>query len=365
MARVEEVETDEDEYGRQLVRNGRAAYRRQLEYGGRGPRRRQDYDDLTDGESVVDGGDYDLYDHEDSTVAYAVQLAMRDKEDQLVDKALERIRRAQMLGKKNVRLSQRELDALERRRQQTDRSGEVRRPKQSGSASNTRPPSRRKSGGLPEQPPGPQGPYAQFAYGAEAGWNRGAGASGRPTSSSSANRPRTPTMQSLRPQQSSSPLRPGYPAFSERLPPNGRPQSMQPMQPRPLPDDPQWAPPYYNPMQMSPFTEQPPYQPQLPSDLRVGPQSRMSYPAGMSPGQAQHRQSVQSMGGPPQRNRQMPSESESSEEESSEEESSEESSEDDEVQIVRVVERQGPMGPTGLQRRNVSGGSRPRPRRSR
>jgi hypothetical protein len=100
MARVEEVETDEDEYGRQLVRNGRAAYRRQLEYGGRGPRRRQDYDDLTDGESVVDGGDYDLYDHEDSTVAYAVQLAMRDKEDQLVDKALERIRRAQMLGRK-------------------------------------------------------------------------------------------------------------------------------------------------------------------------------------------------------------------------------------------------------------------------
>ena len=194
MARVEEVQTDEDEYGRQLVRNGRAAYMRQLEYGGRGPRRRQDYDELTDdGESVVDGGDYDLYDHEDSTVAYAVQLAMRDKEDQLVDKALERIRRAQMLGKKNVRLSQRELDALERRRQQTDKPREARWPQPTGSASTTRPSSRRKSGGLPERPSGPPaGPYAPFAYGADAGWHPGAGAAGRPTSSSSANRPRTP-----------------------------------------------------------------------------------------------------------------------------------------------------------------------------
>jgi hypothetical protein len=361
MARVEEVETDDDEYGRQLVRNGRAAYLRQLD-GGRGPRRRQDYDDLTDEAESVDGGDYDLYDHEDSTVAYAVQLAMRDKEDQLVDKALERIRRAQMLGKKNVRLSQRELDALERRRQQTDNPSELRRPKQTAGAASTRPPSRRKgSGGLPELPPGPPaGPYAPFGFGADAGWNRSTGtAHGRPSSSSSANRPRTPTMQSLRPQQSNSPLRPGYSALPERLPPNGRPQSTQPMHQRPLPDEPQWAPPYYNPMQMSPFAEQRPYQPQLPNDLRVGPQGRMSYPAGMSPIQVQHRQSVHSVSAQP-RDRQVPSESEP---DSSEEEESEESSEEeDEVQIVQVVERQGPPG---VQRRNVSGGTRPRPRRSR
>lgn len=362
MARVEEVETDEDEYGRQLVRNGRAAYMRQLEYGGRGPRRRQDYDDLTDdGESVVDGGDYDLYDHEDSTVAYAVQLAMRDKEDQLVEKALERIRRAQMLGKKNVRLSQRELDALERRRLQTDNPREARRPPPTGSASNTRPSSRRKSGGLPERAPGPPaGPYAPFAYGADAGWHPGGGAAGRPTSSSSANRPRTPTMQSLRPQQSNSPLRPGYPAFAERLPPNGRPQSMQPMHPRPLPDDPQWAPSYYNPMQMSSFAEPAPYQAQLPGDLRVGPQSHLNYPGGMSALPVQPRPSIPSVSVPPLRTRPVPSASES-ESESSEEESSEDSSEEDEVQIVSVVER---PGPTGLQRRKVAGG-RPRPRRGR
>ena len=48
-------------------------------------------------------------------------LALRDKEDLLVQKALERIRRAQMLGKSNVKLSQSELDALERK-QQRDRT---------------------------------------------------------------------------------------------------------------------------------------------------------------------------------------------------------------------------------------------------
>lgn len=363
MARVEEVES-EDEYGRQ-VRKGRAAHMRQLEYGGRGARRRSDYEDMTDETASVDGGDYDLYDHGDSTVAYAVQLAMRDKEDQLVDNALERIRRAQMLGQKNVRLSQRELDALERKRQQTDNLSEARRLKYAKDAVNARSSSRRHGGPPPETQ---AGPYPQLAPAAH----------GRPSSSSAAPRPRTPTMQSLRPQQSNSPLRPPYSGFPERLPPGGRPQSMyQPMYGRPLPDDPQWAPPFYNPMQMNPYPpDQVSYQPQLPTDLRIGPQSRMSYPAGMSPIQAQHRQSFDG--------RQMrgtrPAESETESEQSSEEEEeddSEESSEeeeeeqeeekppeeeDDEVQIVRVVER---SKPSGLQRRIISGGARGRARRNR
>ena len=45
-----------------------------------------------------------------------MQLALRDKEDLLVQKALQRIRRAQMLGKTNVKLTQPELDALQRKR---------------------------------------------------------------------------------------------------------------------------------------------------------------------------------------------------------------------------------------------------------
>ncbi|KAL8739419.1 MAG: hypothetical protein Q9190_007779 [Brigantiaea leucoxantha] len=47
-----------------------------------------------------------------------LQLALRDKEDVLVQKALERIRRAQMLGRPNVELTQREYDALERKSRQ-------------------------------------------------------------------------------------------------------------------------------------------------------------------------------------------------------------------------------------------------------
>ena len=358
---MEEIESEEDdEYGRELVRSGR--YMRQLEYGARGPRRRLDYEDLTDeNDSVIDGGDYDLYDHEDSTVAYAVQLAMRDKEDQLVDKALERIRRAQVLGKKNVRLTQRELDALERKRQQTGSSSGLRR-KPAGNAGNSRPVSRRGPAAIPEDQAAP------YSFAPDSDWSRPPAAThGRPSSSSSAHRPRTPTTQSLRPQQSNSPLRPTYPSFAERFPPTGRPQSMQsmqsmhqhPMYGRPLPDDPQWAPPYYNPMPMNPFMpEQPPYQPQLPTDLRVGPQSRMSYPAGMSPIQAQHRQSIdgrQSQGpSSPRSARQAPSESES---EGSSEEETESSDEDGEgVPIEPEVERPAPPGLQ--QRRTVSGGSR-------
>ncbi|KAL1972399.1 hypothetical protein VTN31DRAFT_6813 [Thermomyces dupontii] len=62
-----------------------------------------------------EGEEYDLDDDADSTVAYALQLAMQDKEELLVEKALAKIRRAHVLGKKNVRLSQEEIEALERK----------------------------------------------------------------------------------------------------------------------------------------------------------------------------------------------------------------------------------------------------------
>lgn len=74
------------------------------------------FGDADDVGSVMDGMEYDLYDDTDRTVAYAVELALRDREDWLVERALERIRRAQGSGNNNVRLSMRELDALERRR---------------------------------------------------------------------------------------------------------------------------------------------------------------------------------------------------------------------------------------------------------
>ena len=49
-----------------------------------------------------------------------MQLALRDKEEQLVHKALERIRRAQVLGRTNVELTQPEIDALARKRRKDE-----------------------------------------------------------------------------------------------------------------------------------------------------------------------------------------------------------------------------------------------------
>ncbi|KAJ5385304.1 hypothetical protein N7517_003215 [Penicillium concentricum] len=331
--RLEEVDSEEDAYGRELVRSGR--YKQ--EYGGRGPRRRPvDYEDLTDEAEFLDGGEFDLYDHEDSTVAYAIQLAMRDKEDQLVDTALERIRRAQ------------ELDALERKRQQTDGSSGSRRSSIHSIKATSRPSSRR-SVVAPEP-----GAYSTFAPDAHSTWARGTAGS-RPSSSSSA-RPRTPTTQSLRPQQSNSPLRPTYPYTPERFAPTARPQSMQqpPVFPRPLPDDPQWAPSYYNTMQMNPYGEPAPYLPQVPTDLRAGQQNRMSYPSG-PPYPVYQSPAKRSPPGTTARGDIPLDPVKSGPEQSTEDESESE----DEVQIVKVAkvaERKAPVA----QRRPVAGTTRKR-----
>lgn len=94
------------------------------------------YDDESEGE------EYDLDDDADSTVAYAMQLAMQDKEELLVEKALAKIRRAHVLGKKNVRLSQEELEALERKHRRAGGGrGEPRSAKES----------RKKRTSLPEE----------------------------------------------------------------------------------------------------------------------------------------------------------------------------------------------------------------------
>jgi hypothetical protein len=99
-------------------------------------------------------------------------------------------------------------------------------------------------------------------------------------------------------------------------------------------------------MQMTPYGEAP-YQSQLPTDLRVGPQSRMSYPSG-SPYQAyQSSQDTRPQGTQP-RGEKAESESELSSEEESE-------SSDGEAQIIKVQERPAP--PT-VRRRAVSGASR-------
>lgn len=76
---------------------------------GRARQRRSDFvhDNYT-GYSDGDGNDDDPYN---------MQLMLKEKEDILVERALERIARARALGKTNVKLSQAEIDALERAEQ--------------------------------------------------------------------------------------------------------------------------------------------------------------------------------------------------------------------------------------------------------
>ncbi|MCJ1323776.1 hypothetical protein MMC10_000437 [Thelotrema lepadinum] len=69
-------------------------------------KRRSGYEDYSDDSEVDD--DFDEEDEDD-------QLALREKEEILVARALERIRRAQALGKPNVKLTAAESDALERK----------------------------------------------------------------------------------------------------------------------------------------------------------------------------------------------------------------------------------------------------------
>ena len=77
---------------------------------GKRTKRRKVYDFSDSGDSSESDEESDHERNRD------LQVALRGKEDLLVEKALQRIRRAQELGKTNVRLSQPELDALQRKR---------------------------------------------------------------------------------------------------------------------------------------------------------------------------------------------------------------------------------------------------------
>ena len=110
-------------------------------------RRRRSYHDPNDssGSSDENAG------RRDESNGRAMQLALRDKEELLVQKALERIRRAQMLGKTNVKLTQPEIDALERKRQYDQAQGKTVGPPVK-SSDRRRSSGRPASAGKPAQP---------------------------------------------------------------------------------------------------------------------------------------------------------------------------------------------------------------------
>ncbi|KAG2419890.1 prenylated Rab acceptor 1 [Aspergillus terreus] len=318
-SRIEEIES-EDEF---WMREGRAiATRMDLEGRFGWPRRMLDYGEDFDDTESVDGTDYDLYEDADSTVAYAVQLAMKDKEDWLVEKALERIRRAQRLGQKNVRLSKRELEALERKRSQTNgvRSHPAASPR--GSSMNT-----------PRKPPFTNGEVND-------GYMPRARASGYQTP------PRSGSLRS--PYATSSPRTPQQTPYSSPL--ARSPVSVKsPTRARPLPDEPHWVPP--------PYTMHSHMDPRgSPGHPSMAPYMT-GYPSAAAYGERRPTSARHSM-----RSRPTPSASEDEEEESEGDDSG------DEVQMVDVVERRVPTGTPSRKtpsRQSTHRGSRQRSNRPR
>ncbi|KAL4914023.1 PRA1 family protein-domain-containing protein [Aspergillus aurantiobrunneus] len=144
----------------------------------------------------VDGADYDMYEDTNSTVAYAVRLAMKDNEDWLVERALERIRRAHSEGHKNITFSKRELEALERRRLQEAPDLAVDNQFMKGVGSGT------------SAAPASPNPLDTSLYGT---WARTTSASVRPQSS-------TTTLRS--------PLQPPFPGSMSRQPPSHAPPTI-------------------------------------------------------------------------------------------------------------------------------------------
>ena len=74
--------------------------------------KRKEYIYHSDSDRSDSGDESDLTENLHNT-----QLALRDKEEMLVETAMSRIKRAQELGKRNVKLSQPELNALKRKQQ--------------------------------------------------------------------------------------------------------------------------------------------------------------------------------------------------------------------------------------------------------
>jgi len=291
------------------------------------------------GNAYDEDSDYSEEDEEDDIYegqSQQMQVVLREKEDFLVERALERIRRARMLGKTNVKLSQAEVDALERAERvqkppdpprnakgkktatARPRLEERQRSKSDKPSSNTPPlkaiEARRKaksSAREEPQPPYPMLPgqdYGQASGGALIYAPPGyyAAPAQRPRSSTSRTGSRTASSQSLRQQPQHTPHLPQYqhPYHAGRYFSNpdtaypGRPPSNSSL--RSDPSDPNWEPRARStsnlvphPLDQSPYPLYPPPPSQFdPRDPRfaVPPGPRIAsgppdmYPAPQMPG---------------------------------------------------------------------------------
>jgi PRA1 family protein 1 len=343
-------------------------------------------------------------DEQDDGRGPSMQVALRDKEDYLVQTAIERIRRARMLGKTNVGLTQEEmnaLDAFERKRQQQQKNSSKSKDKKSGwsrpkpeekrkskdRASDNPPktvePSRRSrgrtSGGTsPEEstPPYPLLPYPDYP---EAGTGpsspslgyyaapaiRPSGSSSRPSSRSASSR--SQQQQQLQQLQQHTPPLPQYPyaypqpryyTVPEQGGRSGSPLSRAPPQPRPLPDDPNWAPRARSTSNLVPYPpDQYAYQTYAPPGAQIDPRYAMQGRRHISGPPDVHYPSMRPpppdiYGGSSSDPYLMTRRQYSNEDRNTENEDDEDDDEDNGMQ-VEVVER-----PSGYESRVASGGSR-------
>ncbi|KIW98888.1 uncharacterized protein Z519_00551 [Cladophialophora bantiana CBS 173.52] len=120
--RVEELDTDDDNsppgveldqgYGQSRFRSDELHFTG-IDLGGGVIRRRRSGDSFDN--NLTPSDDEDDYDAYSGLIRRPdMQMAYREKEDMLVQRALERIARARALGKPNVKLSRAEIDALKR-----------------------------------------------------------------------------------------------------------------------------------------------------------------------------------------------------------------------------------------------------------
>jgi len=188
----------------------------------------------------------------------ALQVALRDKEEALVQSALARIRRAQAKGKQEVKLNQDELDALEKRRKRMQAAAILKEKKGSGSGSDKdkrrsqrqlvpiaslEPKSRKKGKSRAGTPP----PPALMIAGADGSASYTPLGHYPPQAGASRNSPARPRSSTTSQQMRGNPTPPQYSAYQQgpnrHFSDGARPNSSSSTSSRrPLPDEEGWIP---------------------------------------------------------------------------------------------------------------------------
>ena len=263
--RFEEIDSDEDDGQGVGLHDSLISDKLYFTGADLGPRRRQPHKQDHSQSSESSGNEDNMEDRSGGVM----QVALRGKEEQLVQKAMERIRRAQLMGRSNVKLTKPEIDALERKRLKDYSTNKILGPKlriadrrrvsdRLPKTVNEQKPSRRKaitlasvhddhsfSGPKHTTPPGAEvsGSNGNPVYSATGQYQfLPAGSYGR-SSRSGSRSTSAQSQQRYTPPLPGSQFRPAQTRYFS-VPEHSRPSSMPQTPPlsRRLPDDPSWIP---------------------------------------------------------------------------------------------------------------------------